>query len=190
MSMSNNKLIVKRVQEILNNLGYDISTGHTYEFLSQFANYNSWNVAKAKKVEFKNLEIAGKEKEEKEEKEAKCKVIWVADEERFHYWDFERQSNEQDATGVYTFPSERDLDFFVRGLEEAADKLALQNRDEKDHGNIKYAGFIELETNPESKIDFKADHFYSNDDELECKCLSRETIYTEKFQRSYLEDEE
>jgi hypothetical protein len=50
--MSFNKEIAKKSQSILNDLGYKVSLGHAYEFLSQLSGFNSWNAANSKKVNF------------------------------------------------------------------------------------------------------------------------------------------
>lgn len=44
----NNQKFAKRTQEVLNNLGKEISLGHTYELLARLAGFKSWNEAKAK----------------------------------------------------------------------------------------------------------------------------------------------
>lgn len=51
MSTPQNKEIAKKTQEILKELGHDVSLGHAYELLSRIAGFKSWNVA-AKSPEF------------------------------------------------------------------------------------------------------------------------------------------
>lgn len=50
--MSPNKIIVEKSQKILEEYGYQVKTGHLYELFSKLSNESSWNVAKAKNVNF------------------------------------------------------------------------------------------------------------------------------------------
>lgn len=47
-----NKEIAKRLQEHLNAFGYEVKVTHVYEVLSKLSGYKTWNIAKAKKVDF------------------------------------------------------------------------------------------------------------------------------------------
>lgn len=50
--MSQNKSIVEKSQQILEEYGYKVKTGHLYELFSKLAKESSWNVAKAKGILF------------------------------------------------------------------------------------------------------------------------------------------
>lgn len=52
MSSENNKPIIQKAQEILQEYGHSVKTGHLYEVFSKLANEASWNVASNKKVSF------------------------------------------------------------------------------------------------------------------------------------------
>jgi hypothetical protein len=54
MSENNNQQIINKAQTILKEFGYEIKLGHLYEMFSKLEGYKSWNVAKAKDVEFTN----------------------------------------------------------------------------------------------------------------------------------------
>lgn len=47
-----NKVIVEKAQNILEEYGYKVKTGHLYELFSKLSNEKSYNVAKAKNVSF------------------------------------------------------------------------------------------------------------------------------------------
>jgi hypothetical protein len=50
-----NKPIVVRTQNLLKELGYDVKTSHVYQLLSRLAGEKSWQIAKAKNTDFKQV---------------------------------------------------------------------------------------------------------------------------------------
>lgn len=59
--MSQNKSIVEKSQKILEEYGYKVKTGHLYELFSKLLNESSWNVAKAKDIQFSQMIQVGEE---------------------------------------------------------------------------------------------------------------------------------
>ena len=50
-----NKAIIKKTKELLEEYGYDVKNSHLYEVFSKLSGESSWNVASAKKTSFKKL---------------------------------------------------------------------------------------------------------------------------------------